>query len=115
MYSQLQFPEGRRDFCPYLAEIPRVVVLMHDECFLPAQLILYYNESIMSRRLPAEAEDSRLSPPFFVCYPDPYHPKRVLYCQAGGSCFTLSAHGPPLLTRCVISCYLGPGPISAQT
>ena len=33
-------------------------------------------------------------------------------CQSEGSCFSLSAYGPSLFTRCLISCHLAPAPIS---
>ena len=38
--SQLHLPEGRRDFCPYLALIVSLMVLVHDGNFLSARLIL---------------------------------------------------------------------------
>ena len=37
---QLHLPEGRRDFCPYLALIRSVMVSIHDGNFLSARLIL---------------------------------------------------------------------------
>ena len=70
----------------------------------------YCNDGIMSNRLNLDAGDSRLSPPFFVCLQGTYHPKCAVSCQSGGSCFSLSAHGTPLFTRCVISCHLAPAP-----
>lgn len=70
----------------------------------------YCNDGIMSNRLNLNAGDSRLSPAFFVCLQDTYHPKCVVSCQSGGFCFSLSAHGTPLFTRCVISCPLAPAP-----
>ena len=42
------------------------MVLGLNECFLLVRLIFYCNESIMSKRLHPEAEDSRLSTPFFA-------------------------------------------------
>ena len=49
-------------------------------------------------RLQLDAGDSCFSPPFFVWFQDTYHLKGVVSCQSGGSCFSLSAHGPPLFT-----------------
>ena len=84
---------------------------MLNECFLPVRLILLQwgnsEEKVtcgLRRFLPA--------PPFFVCYLDPYHPKCVVSGQSGGSCFPLSVCGPPVSTRCMISCHLAPAPIS---
>lgn len=57
-----------------------------------------------------DAGDSHSSPAFFVCYSDPYHPKCVVSLLSEVSCFPLSAHGPPLFTRCMVSCHLAPGP-----
>ena len=50
-------------------------------------------------RLQLDAGDSRFSSSFFVWFQDTYHLKGVVSCQSGGSCFSLSAHGPPLFTR----------------
>ena len=66
----------------------------------------------MSNRLQSEAGDFCLSPPFSVCYPDLYHPRCVVSCHSGSSCFPLSAYGSPLFTRCMISCHLAPAPLS---
>ena len=66
----------------------------------------------MSNRLQPYAGDSHLSLHFFVCSQNTYLPKCVVSCQSGGSCFSLSAHGPQLFTRCVISCHLVLAPIS---
>ena len=43
----------------------------------------------MSNRLHSDAGDSRLSPSFFVCFQDSYHPKCVVSSQSGASCFSL--------------------------
>jgi len=50
--------------------------------------------------------DSQLSPPFFVCYPDTYHPRSVISYQAGSSCF------PLLLDPCYLQDAGAPAPIS---
>ena len=39
--SQLHIPEGRRDFCPYLALMGSVMALVHDGDFSSARLILF--------------------------------------------------------------------------
>ena len=39
-------------------------------------------------------------------------PRCVVSCQSGGSCFSLSAQGPPLFSRCMVSCHLAPAPLS---
>lgn len=64
----------------------------------------------MSKRFHWDAGDSHLSPNFFVCSSDPDHPKCVVSLQSEGPCFPLSAHGPPLVTRCMFSCHLAPAP-----
>ena len=57
-------------------------------------------------KLPLDTGDSQLSPPFFVCYPDTYHPRSVISYQAGSSCF------PLLLDPCYLQDAGAPAPIS---
>ena len=71
----------------------------------------YSNEGTVSKRLYSDAGDSCLFPPSFASR-TAITPKYVVSCQSGGSCFSLSAQGPPLFSRCVISCPLAPAPIS---
>ena len=65
----------------------------------------------MSNRLHSDAGESYLVPLFFVCYLDT-SPKMCDFLQSGGFYFCLSAYGPLLFTRCVISCHLTPDLIS---
>ena len=39
-FHQPHLPEGRKDFCPYLALIGSIVASVHDKNFLYARLIL---------------------------------------------------------------------------
>ena len=64
--SQLHLPRERRDSCPYLVLIRNVMTLVPDGYFLSARLI-YYNDSIISKRLHSGAGNSHVFPPFFVC------------------------------------------------
>ena len=56
--------------------------------------------------------DFCLSPAFFACLQDTYHPKGVVSGQSGGPYSSLSARGPQLSPGYVVSCHLAPAPVS---
>lgn len=56
--------------------------------------------------------DFCLSPAFFACLQDTYHPKGVVSGQSRGPYSSLSAPGPQLFPGCVVSCHLAPAPVS---
>ena len=82
-------------------------------CVIRIVVALVFDTTLSKKFL--DSRYSGLSPPFFACYWDPYHRKCVVSYQSEGFCFPLSAYGPLLFRRCVISCHLAPAPISLLT
>lgn len=52
------------------------------------------------------------SPTFLWLPPGHLSPQCEVSCQSGGSYFSLSAYGPLLIPRYIISCHLAPVPLS---
>ena len=55
----------------------------------------------MSSRLQLDTGESCLSSPFLSSPLPPTHHSSVVSCQSGSSCFSLSARGPLMFTRCI--------------
>ena len=93
------------------AQMRSVLVSLHDEYFLCASIILLKWEHNV-QQVTGALGDSHLSSSFFVCFQGTYQPECMVSCQSGGSCSSLSAHGPLLFTRWLFSSHLAPAPIS---
>ena len=68
----------------------------------------------MCKRFHLEAEDSTFSHLSWSASRTLITPICLISCQFGGSCFSLSAQGTSLFTRCVVSCHVACVPLSCQ-
>ena len=73
------------------------------------QGLFYCSESIMCKRFHLEAEESPFSHLSLSASRTLITQIVLISCQSGGSCFSLSAQGNSLLTRCMVFCH---GPAS---